>query len=247
MTSPLSRPAPAGFEPFPPAPSTHVCGEPAILYFGTPVVLVSTRNADGSANLAPISSVFWLGWRCVIGVSGAAQTSANLRREGECVLNLPSAGQVDAVNALALTTGVDPVPGYKAKRGYRHEGDKFARAGLTQGAAETVGAPRALECPVQLEAKLAASHAVAADDPRQNGAILTFELRVTRVHLAREILLDDQPNRVDPDKWRPLVMSFQRFYGLGGELASSRLASIPESHYRSPDVDRARAEAEPGP
>ncbi|WP_198948810.1 hypothetical protein [Rubrivirga sp. SAORIC476] len=30
--------------------------DPTILYLGTPVVLVSTRNADGSANLAPISS-----------------------------------------------------------------------------------------------------------------------------------------------------------------------------------------------
>ncbi len=36
----------------------HRVSEPAILYFGTPVVLVSTLNADGSPNLAPISSVF---------------------------------------------------------------------------------------------------------------------------------------------------------------------------------------------
>ena len=40
---------------------THVVTDPAILYFGTPVVLLSTVNPDGSPNLAPISSVFWLG------------------------------------------------------------------------------------------------------------------------------------------------------------------------------------------
>ena len=39
----------------------HQSIEPAILYFGTPVVLVSTLNEDGSANLAPMSSAFWLG------------------------------------------------------------------------------------------------------------------------------------------------------------------------------------------
>ena len=30
--------------------------EPAILYFGTPVVLIGTCNEDGSYNLAPMSS-----------------------------------------------------------------------------------------------------------------------------------------------------------------------------------------------
>ena len=39
----------------------HKTIEPSILYFGTPVVLISTLNEDGTSNLAPISSVFWLG------------------------------------------------------------------------------------------------------------------------------------------------------------------------------------------
>ena len=146
-------------------------------------------------------------------------------------------------DALALTTGSDPVPERKAKRGYLHEGGKFRRAGLTEARSETVRAPRAAECPVQLEARVAAEHGVGDDDPRQAGAITAFELRVTRVHLAKDILVDGNENRVDPDKWRPLIMSFQHFYGLGPELAPSKLASIPEALYRSPDIDRARAEA----
>jgi flavin reductase (DIM6/NTAB) family NADH-FMN oxidoreductase RutF len=32
-----------------------VSRESAILYFGTPVALLSTQNFDGSANLAPMS------------------------------------------------------------------------------------------------------------------------------------------------------------------------------------------------
>ncbi len=39
----------------------HETIDPAILYFGTPVVLVSSTNEDGSPNLAPISSAWWLG------------------------------------------------------------------------------------------------------------------------------------------------------------------------------------------
>ena len=37
----------------------HQTIEPAILYFGTPVVLISTLNEDGSPNLAPMSSAWW--------------------------------------------------------------------------------------------------------------------------------------------------------------------------------------------
>jgi flavin reductase (DIM6/NTAB) family NADH-FMN oxidoreductase RutF len=36
--------------------------EPSILYFGTPVVLISTLNQDRSVNVAPMSSAWWLGW-----------------------------------------------------------------------------------------------------------------------------------------------------------------------------------------
>lgn len=41
--------------------------DPAILYFGTPVVLIGSTNEDGSYNLAPMSSAWWVGWRCISG------------------------------------------------------------------------------------------------------------------------------------------------------------------------------------
>ncbi len=83
----------------------HTSIEPGILYFGTPVVLISTINPDGSANLAPMSSVFWLGWRCALGLAAVSRTPQNMIRTGECVLNLPSADLVTMVDRLALTTG----------------------------------------------------------------------------------------------------------------------------------------------
>src|ERR1700730_12915891 len=130
---------------------------PAILYFGTPVVLVSSINPAGSANLAPMSSAWWLGWRCMLGFGMRSATQQNILRTGECVLNLPSAAMAAIVDRLALTSASDPVPEYKQKVGYRHVADKFDRAGLTQVASEFVAAPRALECPIQLEARLVGS------------------------------------------------------------------------------------------
>lgn len=219
----------------------HNVSEPAILYFGTPVVVISTDNGDGSANLAPMSSAFWLGWRCVLGLGAGSQTAHNLQRSRHCVLNLPSQAQVSHVDRLALTTGAHSVPPVKAARGYRHVRDKFALSGFTPEPSHVVTAPRVRECPVQLEAVVESVHGIADDDVHLRGRLLNIEVRVVRVHLDAAIVMDGFPNRVDPDKWRPLIMSFQKFYGLGAEqLHPSALSSIEESMYRSPDVDRAR-------
>ncbi|HZS62761.1 MAG TPA: hypothetical protein VFA43_26105, partial [Gemmatimonadaceae bacterium] len=72
----------------------HIVSEPSILYFGTPVVLISSQNEDGSANLAPMSSAWWLGWRCVLGLNATSKTTLNMIRTGQCVLNLPSSDNV---------------------------------------------------------------------------------------------------------------------------------------------------------
>ncbi|MBI5320694.1 flavin reductase family protein [Bradyrhizobium sp.] len=210
--------------------------EPAILYFGTPVVLVGTCNEDGSYNLAPMSSAWWVGWRCMLGLARESKTTANLIRSGECVLNLPSAGLVGAVDRLARSTGSDPVPPGKLWRGYRHEKDKFGLCGLTATRGDTVAAPRALECPVQIEAKLAHVHEMAQEDAVWRGNLTAIEVRVTRVHAHPQIMMAGEPNRIDPDKWRPLIMSFQQFYGLTPKkLQRSELGQIPESMYKPPD------------
>lgn len=161
-------------------------------------------------------------------------------RTGECVLNLPSVNEVAAVNRLALTTGSNPVPEFKKHMGYRHESDKFELANLTPIASETVAPPRVLECPVQLEAVVEATHRLADGDASQRGFITCFEVRIQRVHMDESMLMDGKSDQIDPDKWRPLIMSFQKFYGLGQELESSMLSKIPESMYRSPDIGRAR-------
>ncbi|MDJ1483031.1 flavin reductase family protein [Cytophagaceae bacterium YF14B1] len=213
----------------------HQISNPSILYFGTPVVLISTLNENNSYNLAPISSAFWLGWRCMIGISALSKTTENLLRTGECVLNLPSVNEVAAVNRLALTTGSNPVPEGKLAKGYRFESAKFEIAGLTPVESEIVTAPRVLECPVQMEAQLIATHPIAEENAAQRGKIVSIELKVVRVYLEESIQMKDNPDRVDPDKWRPLIMSFQQFYGLGEQVHPSILAQVPEQFYQSSD------------
>ena len=149
--------------------------EPAILYFGTPVVLIGSRNEDGSPNLAPMSSAWWVGWRCMLGLASYSKSTENMIRTGECVLNLPSVDLVDSVNRLARTTGSNPVPPGKIRRGYRHERNKFEISGLTALPGETVAAPRAAECPVQIEAKVAHVYKMAQEDEVWRGNLVAIE------------------------------------------------------------------------
>ncbi|WP_206789940.1 flavin reductase family protein [Amycolatopsis sp. MtRt-6] len=213
----------------------HTAIEPGILYFGTPVVLISSTNEEGTTNLAPMSSAFWLGWRAMLGLGVRSRTAQNLMRTREGVLNLPSESLAPAVDRLALTTGADPVPPGKRERGYFHVADKFARAGLTPVESSTVKPPRVAECPVAMEVVVEQVHPVGDD-----GGVVAFEVRVQRVYVHPSIRMAGSEDRIDPDAWRPLIMSFQKFYGLSSQVHPSALAGIPERLYRGPDIERAR-------
>jgi flavin reductase (DIM6/NTAB) family NADH-FMN oxidoreductase RutF len=211
----------------------HRNSEPSILYFGTPVILITSENDDGSCNVAPFSSAFWLGWRCVIGIGINTKTAENLKRKRECVINLPSEKEAAAVDKLAMLTGQNPVSERKQRKGYRFEPDKFAVAGLTRTPSEIVSVPGVAECPVQMEAFVTRMNPVGDDDAELRNRIVAVELKIVRIRLEEGILKMGQPNHVDPEKWRPLMMSFQQFYGLGSQVHPSTLAKIPEHLYRT--------------
>lgn len=198
----------------------HKTIEPTILYFGTPVVLISTVNPDGSPNLAPMSSAWWLGWSCMLGLGQMGQTSGNLIRTRECVINLPSVDLVTHVDRLALTTGKNPVPEKKLQWGYRYASDKFGTAGLTAVASESVAPPRVRECPVQMEGIVHDFRSFG-----KNVSANAFEVHIVKLHVDEELLIGHGDRRhIDPVRWRPLIMSFCRFFGVGEEVHPSRLA-----------------------
>ncbi|MEU6810519.1 flavin reductase family protein [Streptomyces sp. NPDC046831] len=199
----------------------HRTIEPKVLYFGTPVVLVSTRNEDGSANLAPMSSAWWVGQSGMLGLDRTSRTTENLDRTGECVLNLTSSALAGAVDRLALLTGTPVVPEHKMRKGYRYEPDKFAAAGLSPMPSQVVAAPRVAESPIQLEARVTRTHPF--ED--QDSGLVAVETRVVRVHVEEELLVPGGRHHIDADRWDPLIMKFCEFYGNGQNLRPSRLAT----------------------
>ncbi|MGH2486373.1 MAG: flavin reductase family protein [Ktedonobacterales bacterium] len=187
---------------------------PKILYFGTPVVLISTRNEDGSANLAPMSSAWALGYTILLGLGAAGKTAENLARTGECVLNLPPEDLWPAVEKLASLTGKSPVPDYKVSSAFRYERDKFGAAGLTPLPSDCVAPPRVAECPLHLEALVRDIRPLHADS-----TALVVEVEVVRVHARGDIMHGER--HISPTAWRPLIYNFRHYFGLGRELGKS--------------------------
>jgi flavin reductase (DIM6/NTAB) family NADH-FMN oxidoreductase RutF len=185
--------------------------EPKILYFGTPVALISSLNEDGTTNLAPMSSFWALGWTLMLGLLDETKTAENLTRHPECVVNLPAPDLWQKVEALAPLTGKNPVPDIKAKQ-FRFEADKFAAAGLTPLASQLVQPARARECSVHLEAKVIGLHKLQGAKLNQLGGGVAAEVEIVRVHAARELVLGN--NYIDPQKWSPLLYNFRHYFRL---------------------------------
>lgn len=197
----------------------HVTITPSILYFGTPVVLLSTENEDGSFNLAPMSSAWALGQVIVLGMGAKAQTAHNLRSRPELVINLPAPSQWSAVEQLAPLTGRTPVPLHK-RGSYRFERDKFAAAGLRPETSELVRPPRVAECALQLEAR------AVRVQPDVSDGFLIVEAQVFKVHADPRIVVPGTQH-VDPAMWSPLIYNFRHYYGLGPELGNSFRSQTP--------------------
>lgn len=183
-------------------------------------MLISSRNEDGTPNLAPMSSAWWMGQSGMLGLGNNGQTTANLLRERECVLNLPSSAMVDAVDRLALTTGKPVIPDYRVEQGYRYVPDKFFVAQLTQQESELVRAPRVAECPVQLECKVVSATPFGGPTPHATA----FQVEVLRAHVEEDLIIPGT-HHVDPLGWDPLIMKFCEFFGGGQNIHPSKLAA----------------------
>lgn len=190
---------------------------PDVLYFGTPVAILSTCNPNDTTNLAAMSSFWALGDRIVLGLGRSGQSSINLMRESECVLNLPSPREWEGVERLGRTTGRADIPDSKVREGFVHVDDKFAVSRFTPQASEHVRPQRVAECPVQIEAEVLTRHAGAGDD---GAGLLIVELRKLAVHGRPEILIADN-SRIDVDLWSPLFYIFRHYFGKGSRLGRS--------------------------
>ncbi len=192
--------------------------EPKILYFGTPVVLISTLNEDNSVNLAPMSSAWALGQNIILGLGTNGKTFENLTRSKECVLNIPSEDLWQAVERLAPLTGKNPVPESKATQ-FRYEREKFVVSRLTPMSSVSVQPPRVAECQLQFEGRVRNIIAIGGE----NSGMSAIEVQVIKVHADPGIV---HGNHIDPTMWHPLIYNFRHYFGLGKELGKTFRAEL---------------------
>lgn len=196
-------------------PDEFVAISPEILYFGTPVAVVSSLNPDSTTNLAAMSSFWALGDRFVLGLTRFGQTWANLERTPECVLNMPSPREWAYVERLGHTTGRAALTEYHRGAGINYAEDKFAVSGFTAMTSERVAPLRVAECPVQIECRVMAIHPAGDDAP-----FAYVEVQKLLVHAQRRVL-NPPGTRFDIESWSPLFYMFRHYYGKGTYLGKS--------------------------
>ncbi|WP_339818412.1 flavin reductase family protein [Paenibacillus sp. FSL R7-0216] len=202
----------------PSADDTHLI-QPKILYYGTPVVLLTTLNEDGSTNISPISSSWALGNHIVLGIGLGGKAAENVQRCRECVINLPDPSLWEQVERLAPTTGKNPVPIEKAAQGFMYQSDKFAASGLASIPSQQVRPARIRECPLQIEAVVEDFRA-----PAYAPFFAIVETRAVAVHARRDLVIGE--HHIDPRLWSPLIYNFRHYFGLGEPLGKTFRAEV---------------------
>jgi Flavin reductase like domain len=173
--------------------------EPKILYFGTPVALVHSRNEEGSTDLAPISSFCALGWTLILGLLTERKTADGVARYRECVVNLPSpemwqnVEKTDSANRKKSCgkTQIRAVPSRAAQvcGGRAHSCcERSGRAGAGQGMPA-----------VHMEARVTALHQLNGEKLSEFGGGMAAEVDVARVHVADDFVLQDK--YINPANW----------------------------------------------
>ena len=177
---------------------------PTMFYYGFPVVLLTTTDKDGNADVTPISSTFTLGANAVIALVKLNKAYHNVMEVPEVVFNLPTAAMWEKVEAIAPYTAQNPVPPQKMGK-YTYTDDKFSIVGFTQLPSEKVRPPRIAECPMQAEA------IVKQVNDRDTYAIV--ELEIVQVHAEDYLVMEG--DKINPLEWEPLIYNFKHYYGLG--------------------------------
>lgn len=184
--------------------------QPAMFYFGFPVILLTTIDPDGRSNITPISSSWCLGKQVVIGLGTQGKAFENLQTCGELVLNLPSFELWQQVEKIAPFTAKNSIPEFQ-RGNYHFCEDKFALGGFSAVPSALVKPARILECPMSAECR------VQQINNRDGYAIV--ELEILTVHALPELIMEG--NKINPEKWQPLIYNFRHYHGLSHTLGKN--------------------------
>ncbi len=161
--------------------------EPAAALYPTPLVLVSSVDAAGKAN---IFTVVCAGIACAkppmigIGVHPWVYSHSLIESTGEFVVNIPTADLVEQVKYCGRVSGRDV--------------DKFKETGLTPVAASRVKAPLIEQCPVNLECVVRQALRL--------GIHHLFLGEVVATHVDEAVL--DAEGKVQGEKSNPLIFHY---------------------------------------
>ncbi len=153
------------------------------------VQLVTTRNADGSSNVAPKSCVSLMIFRPLLlamGCNATHWTAVNLRRDGRCVVNVPGA----ELAARAWAASELPHP------------RTIESAGLTPAPSRQVDVPSIAECRAHFECAL--------EREIVYGEEIVFLLRVLGATMDREAMEASDPYAL----LRPFAFLEERLFGV---------------------------------
>jgi len=157
-----------------------------------PIAVVSTKNSDGTNNVAPFS--FFTGISAkpmIIAFAPLIRTSTgekkdtviNIEREKEFVINFVTEANADLVNMAS-----SELP---------YGEDEFKFSGLTPIESEIVKAMRVAESPIHFECKL--RDIISYGDTPGAGTLITGE--VVKIHIDESIY---ENGRIDTQAWHPM-------------------------------------------
>lgn len=188
----------------------HKAINPKMFYYGFPVVLLTTCDKEGNVNITPISSSWCLGDNVVIGLGLQGKAFENLQICPEAVLNLPDESLWSNVEKIAPLTAKNPIPSFQ--QGIYQFCENKAEVGNFHLQPSTLVKPhRIFECPLQAEVH------VTHISEREGYAII--ELKIVQVHANKNLLLTN--DKIDPQKWKPLIYNFRHYQGLTDTLGKN--------------------------
>ena len=157
-----------------------------------PIAVVSTRNEDGTNNVAPFSFFTGLSAKPMIvafaplirtSTGGKKDTVINIERTKEFVINFTTEANCDMVNAASAE-----LPYGK---------DEFNHAGLTPIPSDIVDVMRVKESPIHFECKL--RDLISYGDQPGAGTLITGE--VVKIHVDESIY---DNGRIITSAWKPM-------------------------------------------
>lgn len=201
---------------------TFLTIQPKVLYFGTPVALITSIDKNGKPNIGPISSAWALGYNLILGLGCDSKTYQNIIEVKECVVNLPSADLHENIERISNLTGLNPVPANKREK-YKYEEDKFSAGNFQPMAAELVTSPAIANCPIQLECVLQ-NHYIIESTIDSIPLIASVHMKVVNVRVHKNLVINQ--DYINPSKWSPLIYNFRHYYALGEKVGKNFRADV---------------------